>query len=92
MTRGLRHKLQLFVFKRGRKVAIITALRAERRQGKRVNVFLDGRFAFSLEAEVALKENLEVSQELSAGQIDTLLRSDGYQRCLKLARAKTPNL
>jgi regulatory protein len=66
-------------------VAIITALRAGRRQGKRVNVFLDGRFAFSLEAEVALKENLQVSQELSASQIETMVRSDGYQRCLNAA-------
>jgi regulatory protein len=54
-------------------------------RGKQVNVFLDGKFAFSLEAEVALKEGLQVDQELSASQIETLARSDHFHRCLNAA-------
>ena len=50
----------------------ITAIRAGRGQKKRVNVFLDGKFAFSLEAEVAIKEDLKVGQELTADQIAAL--------------------
>jgi len=63
----------------------ITAIRIGRRRGKRVNVFLDGGFAFSLEAEVAIREGLEVGQELSANQIEALARSDCFHRCLNTA-------
>jgi regulatory protein len=66
-------------------VAKITALRASRGRGKRVKVFLDGRSAFSLEAEVALKEGLKVGQELSAGQIEALNGANQCQRCLDAA-------
>ncbi len=60
----------------------ITALRAGRNRGKRVNVFLDGKFAFSLEAEVVAKEGLQVEQVLSDEQIEALARSDHFHRCL----------
>ena len=63
----------------------ITALRAGRGRRKGVNIFLDGKFAFSLEAEVAAKEGLQVEQVLSAEQIETLARSDSFQRCLNAA-------
>ncbi len=63
----------------------ITALRIGREQRKRVNVSLDGRFAFSLEAEVAIKEGLQVGQELSGSQIEALARSDHFHRCLNAA-------
>ncbi len=63
----------------------ITALRTGRGRGKRVNVFLDGKFAFSLEAEVAVKEGLQVERELSANQIGALARSDHFHRCLNAA-------
>jgi regulatory protein len=39
----------------------VTAIRAGRGRAKRVNVFLDGQFAFSLNAEVAVKENLQLA-------------------------------
>jgi len=63
----------------------ITALRVGRGRRKRVNVSLDGRFAFSLETEVAIKEGLQVGQELSTSQIEALARSDHYHRCLNAA-------
>ena len=63
----------------------ITALRIGRGQRKRVNVSLDGRFAFSLEAEVAIKEGLQVGQELSTSQIEALARFDHFHRCLNTA-------
>ena len=66
-------------------MAIITALRTSRGRGKRVTVSLNGRFAFSLEAEVAVKEKLEVGQELTGGRIEALARSDEFQRCLDAA-------
>jgi len=63
----------------------ITALRTGRGPGKRVNIFLDGKFAFSLEAEVAAKERLQVEQVLSVEQIEALARSNHFQRCLNAA-------
>ncbi len=63
----------------------ITAIRAGRGRRKRVNIFLDGRFAFSLEAEVAIREDLKVGQELSASQIGVLARSDQFHRSLNAA-------
>jgi regulatory protein len=63
----------------------ITALRAGRGRRKRVNIFLDGKFAFSLEDEVAVKERLQVEQVLSTEQIEALARSDHRQRCFNAA-------
>ncbi len=63
----------------------ITALRAGRNQGKRVNIFLDGKFAFSLDAEVVAKEGLQVEQMLSPEQIEALARSDRFHRCFNAA-------
>lgn len=63
----------------------ITALRVGKGRGKRVNVFLDGRFAFSLEAEVVVKEGLQLGQELPASEIEALARSDHFHRCLDAA-------
>ena len=48
-------------------------------------MFLDGKFAFSLEAEVAVKDGLRVGQELSANEVEALVRQDGYHRCLDAA-------
>lgn len=63
----------------------ITALRIGRGREKRVNVFLDGRFAFSLGAEVATREGLQVGQELSTNQVEALTGSDYFQRCFNAA-------
>ena len=63
----------------------ITELRAGRKAGKRVNVFLDGSYAFSLQAEVVADEGLQVGQELSADRVAALCRADDCQRCLNAA-------
>ena len=64
---------------------MVTAVRTGKGAGKRVNIFLDGKFAFSLEAEVALKESLLSGQELSDSQVAALLQSDSLHRCLDAA-------
>ncbi|MEJ2046795.1 MAG: RecX family transcriptional regulator [Dehalococcoidia bacterium] len=63
----------------------VTALRSGKGRRKRVNVYLDSRFAFSLEAEVVLTERLKVGQELSDEQISALAKADNFQRCLNAA-------
>jgi regulatory protein len=63
----------------------ITGLTARKGREKRVSVFLDGRLAFSLSAEVALKEGLRTGQELSEDERGALARADRYQKCLNTA-------
>ncbi len=63
----------------------ITALRVQKRNPQRVNVYLDGEFAFGLARIVAAW--LRVGQELSEEKIAELLQADvqeqAYQRALR---------
>lgn len=64
----------------------ITALRM--RNGckeKMVSVYLDGKFAFSLGAEVVVHGGLRLGQEITQTKIDLLNREDRYRRCLSAA-------
>jgi regulatory protein len=63
----------------------ITRLTVRKSREKRVNIFLDGKLAFNLLAEVALKEGLKVGQELSESRLETMSGLDLYQRCLNAA-------
>jgi regulatory protein len=63
----------------------ITELKAGKRREKRVSVFLDGVFAFSLAADVAAGAGLRVGQELSPRQERELTRADDYKRCYNAA-------
>ena len=63
----------------------VTDLRSGRSRKKRLNVFLDDRFAFSLQTEVAVKEGLRVGLELSDSQVEALAGADQFQRCLDAA-------
>ncbi len=48
-------------------------------------MFLDGKFAISLDTEVAVKEGLKIGQELSDDQIKILVKDLGLARCLNVA-------
>jgi len=63
----------------------ITALRTAAGRGKQVNVYLDGKFAFRLEASVAAREGLRIDQMLSAEQIETLISTNLLSRCYNAA-------
>jgi regulatory protein len=62
----------------------ITALETQKRNRKRVSVFLDGEYAFGLAAEEAAR--LQVGRQLSDDEIEGLLEADRlqtvYQRAL----------
>lgn len=64
----------------------ITALKVQKRSSKRINVYLDGKFAFGLSRIVSAW--LKVGQDISNEQIDQLLADDKceveYQYTLKL--------
>jgi regulatory protein len=72
-------------FIRGKKMKRVTAIGEGKRRKRRVNIFLDDKFAFSLEAEVALKEGIKVGQELSEGDIEALTGAELSQRCYDAA-------
>lgn len=63
----------------------ITALKAQKRPRGRVNVFLNGAFAFSLGAEVVEEVGLGMGQALSLSQIEELTGSDLFRRCHQIA-------
>ena len=52
---------------------------------QRSQVFLDGKFAFSLDNEVILKEKLKIGQVLGQREIDLLSGADRHQNCLNAA-------
>ncbi len=62
----------------------ITALR-ETKSRRRVSVFLDGRFAFAISADLVSSEGLKCDQVLTDDEIASLSKSDRYQRCLDVA-------
>jgi regulatory protein len=72
-------------FKGAEKMKRVTAIGEGKRRKRRVNIFLDDKFAFSLEADVARKEGLRVGQELSEGDIEALAGAELSQRCLNTA-------
>ena len=63
----------------------ITDLRPNKGHGRRVSVFLDGRFAFSVGDDVASREDLQPEQTLTAERIGTLVESDRHERCMSAA-------
>jgi regulatory protein len=69
----------------GKAMKRVTAIGEGKRRKRRVNIFLDDKFAFSLEAVVAVKEGLRVGQELSEGDIETLAGAELSQRCFNAA-------
>jgi regulatory protein len=63
----------------------ITALKTSKRTEKQVNMFLDGKFAISVDTEVAVKKGLQIGQELSDDQIKGLSEDVSLARSLNTA-------
>lgn len=66
-------------------MAVITRLVASKGRPKKVKVYLDGKYAFSLEAAVALEARLRIDQELSQPKIEKLEYENGLKRALAAA-------
>ncbi|MDP3998775.1 MAG: RecX family transcriptional regulator [bacterium] len=60
----------------------ITALEAQKKNPKRVNIFVDGEFAVGLDLETAVKGKLEVGKELSEEEIKHLKEASDRQKTL----------
>ncbi len=67
-------------------MSVITALTGQKRNPNRLNVYLDGAFAFGLDPAVA--STLKIGQTLSAEMITSLQQQDGVSQ----AKARAVNL
>ena len=69
----------------------ITNLKAQKNK-KRVNVYLDGKFAFGLDADNLVKAGLKIGQELSEKEVEKLVFKNEFQkfydRTLRLIAAR----
>jgi len=63
----------------------ITALKSNKRTDKQLNMFLDGKFAISVDAEVAVKVGLKIGQEVSSDLLRELTEDVSLNRCLNTA-------
>jgi len=63
----------------------ITGVKVQTNRKKRVNVYLDGAFAFSLERDVALNAGLRPGQQLSPEDVNKLSGEDRHQKCFNAA-------
>lgn len=54
----------------------ITAIRSQRRERERVNVYVDGEFRFALSTEVVLRRGLRAGLEITEGEIRELEADD----------------
>jgi len=62
-------------------VSQVTRIKAQKNK-KRVNIYLDGKFAFGLDADNFLKAGLKVGQELTQKQTDDLVFKNEFQKSL----------
>jgi len=62
----------------------ITRIKAQKNK-KRVNIYLDGKFAFGLDADNFLKAGLKVGQKLTEKQVDDLVFKNEFQKLLNRA-------
>ncbi len=63
----------------------ITALEVQARDPERVNLFLEGRFAFGLSNKVVADAGLKQGDVLTEAQVADLLRREAYQQALQQA-------
>lgn len=63
----------------------ITALEPQKHDAERVNLFLDGRFAFGLSATVAADNALALGAYVSTTQVAVLLQAEERQSALQVA-------
>jgi regulatory protein len=66
-------------------MSVITKMTTARSRDKKINIYLDGKYAFSLPAKDVSRAGLRSQQELSANQVAELAAADKYRRCYHAA-------
>ena len=67
------------------KMGKITDLRANKRTDKQLNMFIDGKFAFKIDAGVVKNGELKIGQEISDNRLKELAEDVSLARCLNAA-------
>jgi len=63
----------------------ITRIEIQKRNKERVNLFLDGEYAFSLSAELVYKEGLKTNDEIDSDKLKILAERENFIRCKESA-------
>ena len=63
----------------------ITDIVSQKKDPKRVNIFVDGEFAFGVSAEIQFEKKLKIGQILTEKQIDVLVELDQTERLFNKA-------
>lgn len=66
-------------------MGVITAIKAQERDKERVNIFVDGEFAFALTAEMAYLEGLRIGDEITPERIAELQAKDEQSKAVNAA-------
>ena len=66
-------------------MSVITKLTTARSRDKKINIYLDGKYAFSLPAKDVTRAGLRTHQELAESQVAELIAADRYRRCYNAA-------
>jgi len=62
-------------------MAIITKIEIQKKNKERVNLFLDGEYAFSLSVELVYKEGLNKNEEIDSEKLKILAEHESLIRC-----------
>ena len=66
-------------------MSVITKLTTAKSRDRKINIYLDGKYAFSLPANVVAQAGLRKEQELSSNQVEELTATGKYRRCYNAA-------
>jgi regulatory protein len=66
-------------------MATITKIEVQKRNKERVNLFLDGEYAFSLSAELVYKEGLKINNEINSEKLKIIAESENFIKCKESA-------
>ena len=66
-------------------MSVITKLTTAKSRDKKINIYLDGKYAFSLPTNVVAQAGLRKEQELTSNQVEELAATGRYRRCLNAA-------
>ena len=62
-------------------MAIITKIEIQKRNKERVNLFLDGEYAFSISTELVYKEGLKTKDEIDSDKLKIIADHESQIRC-----------
>jgi regulatory protein len=66
-------------------MSVITKLTTAKSRDKKINIYLDGKYAFSLPAKDVARAGLRTHQEIAESQVAELAAADKYRRCYNAA-------